>query len=45
LEGRGVVPDQIVWRTRADLAAGRDPVVETAERWLREKQEGKTGEK
>lgn len=34
IEGRGVTPDEIVPRTAADLAAGRDPVVEAARRWL-----------
>jgi len=37
LEGRGVVPDKIVTRTRADLTAGRDPVVDAAKLWLKEK--------
>lgn len=39
LEGRGVVPDQTVRRTRADLAAGRDPVLDAAEHWLHEKRQ------
>ena len=34
LEGRGVVPDQPVGVTRADLLAGRDPVMEAAVRWI-----------
>ncbi len=34
LEGRGVVPDEVVVPTRADYAAGRDPVLEAARRWL-----------
>lgn len=34
IEGRGVVPDEKVARTRADLAAGRDPVLAAAQRWL-----------
>jgi carboxyl-terminal processing protease len=34
LEGEGVTPDDVVLRTRADLAAGRDPVVEAARTWL-----------
>ena len=34
LEGRGVVPDEPVGATRADLLAGRDPVVEAAVRWI-----------
>ena len=34
LEGRGVVPDEPVGVTRADLLAGRDPVAEAAVRWI-----------
>jgi carboxyl-terminal processing protease len=34
IEGHGVIPDQIVARTRTDLAAGRDPVLSAARRWL-----------
>lgn len=34
LEGRGVVPDDSVTATRADLLAGRDPTLEAALRWL-----------
>jgi len=34
LEGRGVIPDDSVTATRADLLAGRDPVLETALRWI-----------
>jgi carboxyl-terminal processing protease len=34
LEGRGVVPDEPVGVTRADLLAGRDPVIEAAVRWI-----------
>lgn len=34
IEGRGVTPDETVRRTVADLANGRDPVREAAERWL-----------
>ncbi len=34
IEGRGVIPDETVRRTRADLLAGRDPVLEAARRWL-----------
>jgi carboxyl-terminal processing protease len=34
IEGRGVVPDEPVRRTLPDLAAGRDPVREAAQRWL-----------
>jgi carboxyl-terminal processing protease len=34
LEGNGVTPDVAVLRTRTDLAAGRDPVVDAAVSWL-----------
>ncbi len=34
LEGRGVVPDDSVTATRADLLAGRDPALEAALRWI-----------
>jgi len=34
LEGRGVVPDEAVPLTRADLLAGRDPVLDAALRWI-----------
>lgn len=34
LEGRGVLPDEPVAVTRADLLAGRDPVLEAAVRWI-----------
>lgn len=34
IEGRGVIPDEPVKLSRADLAAGRDPVVDAARRWL-----------
>jgi len=34
LEGRGVVPDEAVPLTRADLLAGRDPVLDAAVRWI-----------
>jgi carboxyl-terminal processing protease len=34
IEGTGVTPDETVPTTRADLAAGRDPVMEAARRWL-----------
>jgi carboxyl-terminal processing protease len=33
LEGAGVTPDELVERRRADLAAGRDPVLEAARTW------------
>ncbi|HET7585325.1 MAG TPA: S41 family peptidase [Gemmatimonadaceae bacterium] len=34
LEGRGVIPDQIVPLSVADLAAGRDAVLDAAIRWI-----------
>lgn len=34
IEGDGVTPDEVVARTAADLAAGRDPVLEAARRWI-----------
>jgi carboxyl-terminal processing protease len=34
LEGRGVLPDQPITVTRADLLAGRDPVLDAAVRWI-----------
>ncbi len=34
IEGRGVTPNETVHRSVADLAAGHDPVVEAARRWL-----------
>lgn len=34
LEGRGVTPDEPVAVSPSDLAAGRDPVLEAARRWL-----------
>jgi carboxyl-terminal processing protease len=34
LEGRGVVPDEPIRPTRADLLAGRDPVLDAALRWI-----------
>jgi carboxyl-terminal processing protease len=34
IEGEGITPDEIVLRTRADLAAGRDPVFAAARQWL-----------
>jgi carboxyl-terminal processing protease len=36
LEGRGVVPDEIVPLTREELASGRDLTLEAALRWLSE---------
>lgn len=34
LEGRGVIPDEQIEVKRADLLAGRDPVLEAALRWI-----------
>jgi len=34
IEGRGVIPDEVVPLTRADLAAGRDAPLEVAIRWF-----------
>ncbi|MFM7052069.1 MAG: S41 family peptidase [Planctomycetota bacterium] len=34
VEGRGVVPDQAVVPTRAELLAGRDPAVDAAAAWI-----------
>jgi carboxyl-terminal processing protease len=34
LEGRGVLPDEPIRPTRADLLAGRDPVLEAALLWI-----------
>ena len=34
LEGRGVIPDEPVALTRADLLAGRDAVLDAALRWI-----------
>lgn len=36
IEGKGVVPDHVVPETKADFAAGRDPVLEAAIEHLRE---------
>jgi carboxyl-terminal processing protease len=36
VEGRGVFPDVTVTPTRADLLAGRDPVLEAAIDWIKE---------
>lgn len=39
LEGHGVVPDETIKRTQADIAAGRDPVLLAARAWIeRERQ-------
>lgn len=35
IEGTGVTPDEIVQPKRSDFIAGRDPVREAAERWLK----------
>lgn len=37
IEGRGVTPDEPVGVSVADLAAGRDPVLDAALRWLRDR--------
>lgn len=34
IEGQGVVPDETVYRTAADLAARRDPVLAAARQWI-----------
>jgi len=34
LEGRGVAPDEVVALDRASLLAGKDPVIDAAERWI-----------
>jgi carboxyl-terminal processing protease len=34
VEGRGVVPDETVPLTRADLSAGRDAAIDAAVRWI-----------
>lgn len=39
IEGQGVTPDETVRRTRADLLAGRDPMLEAARRWLNHERE------
>jgi carboxyl-terminal processing protease len=38
LEGHGVVPDHAVPVTRADLLAGRDPVLDAALAWIDQRQ-------
>jgi carboxyl-terminal processing protease len=40
LEGRGVIPDQVVPLRRADLLAGRDAALDAALRWIDTKAEG-----
>jgi|CZKI01.1.fsa_nt_gi carboxyl-terminal processing protease len=44
LEGNGVAPDEAVLRSRVDLAAGRDPVVEAARKWIDAERRKKGGE-
>jgi carboxyl-terminal processing protease len=34
LEGNGVAPDEVVLRSRSDLASGRDPVMDAARAWI-----------
>jgi carboxyl-terminal processing protease len=41
LEGRGVLPHEPITVTRADLLAGRDPVLEAAIRWIAARREPK----
>jgi carboxyl-terminal processing protease len=36
IEGRGVIPDDVVPLTRRDLLAGRDPQLDAALRWIAE---------
>ena len=43
LEGIGVVPDEPVPLTRADLLAGRDPVLNAAMRWIVGEKSRRTG--
>jgi carboxyl-terminal processing protease len=43
LEGKGVVPDEPVTVTRADLLAGRDPVINAAMRWIAGEKSRRTG--
>ncbi len=43
LEGIGVVPDEPVTVTRADLLAGRDPVLNAAMRWIAGERGRRTG--
>ena len=43
LEGIGVVPDEPVPLTRADLLAGRDPVLNAAMRWIAAEKSRRTG--
>ena len=39
IEGEGVVPDEVVPRTREDLAAGRDPVFDAARHWIEQQRQ------
>ena len=34
LEGRGVIPDEVIAATRSDLLAGRDAVLDAALAWM-----------
>ena len=34
IEGRGVVPDEVIVPTREELLAGADPIMEAALRWI-----------
>lgn len=43
LEGRGVIPDQVVEPDRTSLLAGGDPVLDAAVAWIRGKSEGAAG--
>ncbi|MBI3098993.1 MAG: hypothetical protein HYY93_12240 [Planctomycetes bacterium] len=36
LEGKGVAPDEEVWWTIKDCAAGRDPILDAAMKWIRD---------
>ena len=44
IEGRGVVPDEPVPTTRADLLAGRDRPLEAALAWIDRSRHGQTGQ-
>lgn len=45
LEGRGVTPDEAVATTRGALLAGRDEVLEAAERWIATARRGESNTK
>lgn len=45
LEGNGIEPDEVVLRTRADLAAGRDPVLDAARAWIERERRAPAGRK